>query len=117
MIAAVLAILLAVSSAEDIGPQPTMEEFIALAEPALASKMKDPQSVTFKWPYKLAAGPAGYATCGLVDTLNKKAERREVWVSTVVANGRVVNSQWSTVNGMLAWDCKRRVSKGTLVAR
>lgn len=73
--------------------------------------------MTFKWPYRLAAGPAGYATCGLVDTLDKKPERRDIWVSAVVANGRVIDFQWSTLNGMIAWDCKRQVGKGVLVAR
>ena len=117
MIAVTLAVALAQAPAEaDVGPQPTMEEFIALAEPALASKVRGRRSVTFTWPYQLVAGPAGYYTCGRVDA-HKRKGREGVWVSAVVARGQVVNSQWSTRNGMLAWQCKREVSKGTLLAR
>lgn len=35
----------------DIGPEPTMEEFTALAEARLALKLKKPRNVTFSWPY------------------------------------------------------------------
>ena len=115
---AAIALLVATSPASgSLGPQPNLEEFSAMADAALASKLKDPQSVTFKWPYQLIAGPDGYYTCGLVDTLNKKVERRDVWVSAVIANGKVLNPQWSTENGMLAWECKNLVRKGTLIPR
>ncbi len=119
MIASAAIILLVATSpaSGSIGPQPNLEEFSAMADAALASKMKDPNSVTFKWPYQLVAGRDGYYTCGLVDTLNKKVERRDVWVSAVVANGQVLSAQWSTDNGMLAWDCEKQVRKGTLLPR
>ena len=122
MIALTLAIMLAAEppAAADIGPQPSMEEFIALAEPALESKRKGKgrRPVTYEWPYRLVAGPAGYYTCGRVDAARTKARGAEgVWVSARVAQGRVVDAQWSTMNGMLAWLCKREIKKGVLVAR
>lgn len=118
MITAAIALLLAGSSAaSNIGPQPALEEFSALADPALANQMKPTRAVTFKWPYQLLAGPGGYHTCGLVHTLNNKTERQKVWVSAVVANGKVVDSQWSTLNGMLAWQCENLVRKGALLKR
>ena len=118
MLMNMIALTLALASAEvDIGPQPAMEDFIALAEPVLREKAKDSQSITFKWPYQLVAGPAGYYTCGMVDTVRGKHPREKVWVTAVVADGRVVNTQWSTDNGMLAWDCKRNVRAGTFAVR
>lgn len=118
MLAVIVAIALTYPPVQaNIGPQPTMEEFIALAGPALASEMEDAQSVTFKWPYQLVAGSTGYSTCGLVDTLRNKPERKKVWVLGVVANGRVVDTQWSTRNGMLAWSCETNVRQGRLVKR
>lgn len=122
MIAFTLSLLLAAapaataSSTQDIGPKPTMEEFIALAEPVLASEVRTSRRVTFVWPYQLAAGPIGYFTCGRVDP-GRKVRGESVWVSVVVARGQVVNTQWSTKNGMLAWDCKRNARNGTLPAR
>lgn len=114
----IIALALALATAEtEIGPRPAMEDFIALAEPVLREKARDPQNITFKWPYQLVAGPAGYYTCGMVDTVRGRRPREEVWVTAVVASGRVVGTQWSTDNGMLAWDCKRNVRAGTLVAR
>jgi hypothetical protein len=122
MIAAVFALAIASAAAPppapgqaDIGPEPTLEEFAALAEAELARKLRKPQEVTFSWPYKLVAGPAGYYTCGRAEA--RKGKKGDVWVSAVVAHGQVVSTQWSTLNGMLAWDCKRHVRKGTLVAR
>jgi hypothetical protein len=117
MIAVTLALLLAPAPAPaDIGPEPTMEEFAALAEAALSRKLRKPRDVAFSWPYKLVAGPAGYYTCGRAQGRKRKSDDG-VWVSAVVARGQVVSSQISTLNGMLAWDCKRNVKKGTLVAR
>jgi hypothetical protein len=29
----------------------------------------------------------------------------------------VIDAQWSTLNGMLAWECRNALKKGTLVAR
>src|SRR5687767_13672627 len=123
MIALALAIMLApapAAAAADIGPEPRMEEFIALAEPALESKRKGKgrRTLTYEWPYQLVAGPVGYWTCGRVDRARIKAQGGEgVWVSARVAQGRVVDVQWSTKNGMLAWLCKREIKKGVLVAR
>ena len=94
-----------------------MEQFVALVEPVLFAKVKKPSEVTFKWPYRLVAGPAGFYTCGMVATNRGRVPREEIWVSAVVANGQVVSTQWSTSNGMLAWDCKRNVRSGTLIAR
>jgi hypothetical protein len=122
MIAVTLALALALASAPapalaDIGPEPAMEEFAALAEAALARKLDRPEKkMTFEWPYRLLVGPAGYYTCGRVYG-RKRQGRQEVWVSAVVAHGQVVDSQWSTLNGMLAWECKRQVKKGVLVAK
>jgi hypothetical protein len=113
MIALALAAALAPApAAADIGPEPTMEAFVALAEPALLSQMKKPRPVTFVWPYRLAAVETGYFTCGRVDS--KSARGEEIWVSAVVAGGAVVSAQWSTKNGMLAWDCKNQVKKGVI---
>lgn len=121
MVANIFAIALAASQAApalaDIGGEPAMEQFIALVEPALLSKVPRAKEVTFKWPYRLVAGPAGYYTCGMVATHDGNVPRKEIWVSAVVANGKVVNSQWSTSNGMLAWDCKRNVKSGKLPVR
>ena len=121
MIASILSIVFASSSITptqaDIGAEPTMEHFIALVEPALLTKAKPPQEVTFKWPYRLVAGPAGFYTCGMVATNRGRVPREEIWVSAVVANGHVVSTQWSTSNGMLAWDCKRNVRAGDLKTR
>jgi hypothetical protein len=121
MVAKILAIALAASQSApmqtDIGAELTVEQFIALAEPALVSMPPKAKEVTFKWPYKLVAGPAGYYTCGVVAVHRGRVPREEIWVSAVVANGKVVNSQWSTYNGMLAWDCKRNVRSGSLKAR
>jgi len=89
-------------SAADVGPKPTMEAFIALAEPAAASRLREPTSATFKWPYQLLTGPAGHYTCGLVRSRNNAGGYSEIWISAVVANGRVVNSQSAESNGMLA---------------
>jgi hypothetical protein len=99
----------------DIGPEPTMEAFAALAEPALNAHVRKGGAVTYKWPYKLVAGAAGYYTCGLASSGRKGA--KDVWVSAVVAHGQAVNVQWSTVNGMLAWDCQRHVRDGSLAPR
>ena len=123
MIAVTLSLALASAAAApappttDIGPQPTMEEFAALAEAALSRKLRKPEKVTFSWPYRLIAGPAGYYTCGRVEPKKKVWPDPDIWVSAVVARGQVVNSQWSTSNGMLAWLCKKDVKKGVLVAR
>jgi hypothetical protein len=119
MIAVTLAIALASApppALPDIGPEPAMEEFAALAEAALSRKLRKDQHVRFEWPYKLVAGPAGYYTCGRAYA-RKRTNGPDVWVSAVVAHGRVVDAQWSTSNGMLAWLCKKEVKKGTLVAR
>jgi hypothetical protein len=118
MIALALALVLAPAPAPvlaDIGPEPTMEAFAALAEPALNAHVRKGQAATYTWPYKLVAGPAGYYTCGLASSGRKGA--KDVWVSAVVAHAQAVNVQWSTMNGMLAWDCKRHVADGTLVPR
>jgi hypothetical protein len=120
MIAVILAIALGSAPAPalaDIGPEPAMEEFAAVAEAALARKLDRPEKkMTFEWPYRLVAGPAGYYTCGRV--YGRKGQGRlEVWVSAVVTRGQAVNAQWSTSNGMLAWLCKKEVKKGTLVPR
>lgn len=118
MIAVTLALALASAPAParaDIGPEPTMEEFIALAEAKLSLKLRKPQHVTYSWPYKLVAGPAGYFTCGRAEA--RKGKSDDVWVSAVVTRGQVVSAQWSTLNGMLAWECKRQVKKGLIVAR
>jgi hypothetical protein len=118
MIALTLAMLVAPAPVlADIGPEPTMEDFAAVAEPALAGKVKPRQPVTFKWPYKLVAGPAGYYTCGLASSTKKSSRVKDVWVSAVVAHGQAVNVQWSTMNGMLAYDCKRQIRNGTIAAR
>lgn len=120
MIAYIFAIALAAPQAApvqaDIGAEPAMEQFIALVEPALLSKVPNIK-VTFKWPYRLVAGSAGYYTCGRVATYRGGVPPKEIWVSAVVANGKLVNSQWSTLNGMLAWDCKRKVGSGNLIVR
>jgi hypothetical protein len=113
-------ILMALASsvaAGDIGTEPTMEEFVAIAEPALAAEMRDASTLKLKWPYRLKKGPAGYYTCGKVESYKGKPPKEEIWVSAVVANGRAINSQWSTKNGMLAWQCKKLVKSGELVAR
>jgi hypothetical protein len=73
--------------------------------------------VTFSWPYKLVAGPAGYWTCGRAEARKRRGRGEDVWVSAVVTRGQVVNAQWSTLNGMLAWECKKQVKKGVIVAR
>jgi hypothetical protein len=121
MVATLLAIMLVVSQAApaqgDVGAEPTMEQFIALAEPALLSAAPRAKEVIFKWPYRLVTGPAGYYTCGVVATHRGRVPREEIWVSAVVANGKVINSQWSTSNGMLAWDCKRNVRSGKFTVR
>ena len=101
----------------DIGPKPTMEEFIALAEPAAASRLREPASATFEWPYHLLTGPIGYYTCGRVRGRNSRGVYGEIWISAVVANGRVANSQTEGSNGMLAYLCKKMVKKGELVPR
>lgn len=120
MIAAAFAAALASAPAPapaDIGPEPAMEEFAALAEAELARKLDRPEKkMRFEWPYRLVAGPVGYSTCGRV--YGRKGQgSHDIWVSAVVTRGRVVNAQWSTKNGMLAWLCKKEVKKGTLVAR
>jgi hypothetical protein len=113
-----IAIALASSAATtEIGPEPSMEEFIAVADPVLAAEVRRPEEVKFAWPYRLNAGPIGYYTCGKVSTYEGKRPREEIWVTAVVANGKVVNTQWSTKNGMLAWSCKQNVKKGILVPR
>lgn len=122
MIAFTLALLLAAEpaatapSTQDIGLKPTMEEFIALAEPVLAGQVRTKRRVTFVWPYQLAAGPIGYYTCARVDP-GRKVRGEGVWATAVVARGQVVNTQWSTKNGMLAWSCKRGLRDGTFLAR
>jgi len=116
MIILTLAALLAPAPVlADLGPEPAMEEFAALAEPALVAKLRRPVPVTFKWPYKLTAGPAGYYTCGLASSPKKGL--KDAWVSAVVAHGQAVNVQWSTMNGMLAYSCKQEIRKGKIVAR
>ena len=120
MVSITLAIVLAAAQAtpvQDIGAEPAMEQFAALVEPALLSKSPNAEDVVFKWPYRLVAGPAGYYTCGMVASERGRPPRSEIWVSAVVANGAVVNTQWSTKNGMLAWDCKRHVRSGSLTLR
>lgn len=121
MVTNIFAIMLAASPAAPlqagIGDEPAMEQFIELVEPALLTKAKNAKDVTFKWPYRLVAGPAGFYTCGIVATHRGRVPREEIWVSAVVANGHVVSSQWSTSNGMLAWDCKRNVRSGNFIAR
>ena len=119
MIAVILALALDSAPAPvlaDIGPEPAMEEFAALAQAALSRKLRKPGKVTFEWPYRLVAGPSGYYTCGRAYAGNRKA-KPEVWVSAVVAHGQAVHSQWSTLNGTLAWQCKKALKKGELVAR
>lgn len=121
MIANIFAIVLAASQPapvlSDIGLEPTMGEFIALVEPALISEAPHTKELTFEWPFRLVAGPAGYYTCGKVATHRGKVPREEIWVSAAVANGKVTNTQWSTSNGMLAWDCKRNVKSGKFTVR
>lgn len=118
MKATLLAIMLASPQiAGDIGPKPTMEEFTAIAEPALTDRLVKPDSATFSWPYQLLTGPAGYYTCGLVRSRNTGKSFSEIWVSAVVANGRVVNTQSAESNGMLAWSCKKKVKSGELIPR
>jgi hypothetical protein len=115
-----LALLLAPAPVlADIGPEPTPEEFAAAAEPALMAKLKvkKPPTVEFTWPYKLNAGPAGYYTCGHAAAVHNGRKGKEMWVSAVVTGGRAVDAQWSTMNGMLAWECKNDVRDGKLVAR
>ncbi|WP_088306891.1 hypothetical protein [Novosphingobium sp. B 225] len=101
----------------DIGPEPTMDEFIAIVEPALITEMPASKEVTFVWPYRLLPGGIGYYTCGKVGTFKGRVPREEIWVSAVVAKSKTVNTQWSTKNGMLAWICKRSVKKGELIPR
>lgn len=117
MIAVAIALALAPAPLlADIGPEPKMEEFAPLAEAALLAKLKKPQQVTFEWPYRLVAGPAGYYTCGRARSSKKKGGR-DVLVTALVAHGRVVSARWATPDGMLEWDCKQQVKKGVLVAR
>ena len=118
MIAIALAVLLASAPVDvDIGPPPTMAEFSALAEPALASRLRDPQSAVFRWPYQLVAGPAGYFTCGLIHARDNRGRYSDRWVSAVVAKGQLINYQSADSNGMLAYDCARQVRRGTLIPR
>ncbi|HET9640714.1 MAG TPA: hypothetical protein VFP12_16080 [Allosphingosinicella sp.] len=118
MIAVILAVALAAPAPvqADIGPEPTVEAFAALAEAELNRKLNKPASVTFEWPYRLVAGPAGYYTCGRARS-QKKAGGPQIWVTAVVARGQLVRARWATPDGMLEWDCKRQVKKGALVAR
>lgn len=119
MIVVALAVLLASPPAPaqaDIGPEPTMEAFAALAEAELMRKLKKPQPVAFEWPYTLMAGPVGYATCGRARS-SKKTGGRDVWVTAIVARGQLVSARWATPDGMLEWDCKRQVKKGAIVPR
>jgi len=122
MIAVTLAFALASAPAApapasaDIGPEPAMEAFAALAEAELARKLNKPQKVKFEWPYRLVAGPAGYSTCGRAGPDRPKG-RMEIWVTAVVARGQLVSARWATPDGMLEWDCKRNVKKGVLVVR
>lgn len=99
----------------DIGAEPTVEAFAAIAEPELLRKLKKPQPVAFEWPYRLVAGPIGYYTCGLAR--NPKRKGRDVWTTAVVARGQLVSARWATPDGLLEYECKRQVKKGLLVPR
>ena len=120
MIAVSLAMLLApLPVLADLGPEPTIEEFAGLAEAELAKKLRPDQSIVYTWPYRLVAGPAGYYTCGRAQSARsaRRGGKDLVWVSAVVHHGQAVRAQWSTLNGMLAYECKGLVKKGTLVPR
>jgi hypothetical protein len=99
----------------DIGPEPTAEAFAALAEPELLRKLKKPRQLSFEWPYRLVAGPAGYYTCG--QARNPRKAGAPAWTTAVVARGRLVSARWAEPGGMIEYDCKRQVKKGELVAR
>ena len=118
MIAVALLLASASPPAAEIEPEPAMEAFIALAEAELRKKLRRPGAVTFAWPYRLAAGPKGYYTCGRAHAgRGKPGGKGDPWVSAVVAGGQASNAQWSTRNGTLAWQCKKLVRNGTLIGR
>jgi hypothetical protein len=119
MIAVTLALALAFApapAAGDIGPEPTAEAFAALAEAELLRKLKKPQQLSFEWPYRLVAGPAGYYTCGRARNAGKPRSP-QVWVTALVARGQLVSARWANPGAMLEYDCKQQVKKGVLVAR
>lgn len=114
----VLAFLLALPQTDvAIGQKPTMEEFAAVAEPELARRLIAPAEATFVWPYQLVTGPAGYYTCGRVTGRNIQGGRTTIWISAVVANGKVVSAQSEGTNRMLAYLCEKRVKSGEFVLR
>lgn len=108
---------LAIMTAQDAG-EPAWPAFQALAEEAIRSKLSDPQSAQFQWPYNFRLGPVGYWTCGLVNAKNMMGGYvGATFFSVVVKDGRVVNSQIADGRDHIAFGCERDVRKGRFTPR
>lgn len=112
----------------EYGPQPTWQEFQAIAEKAIAARLKDPDSARFRWRYDMHKGAVGifmggtrygYLTCGFVNAKNSYGGYTgETTILVVIDFGVVQGTDMdSRTHGMVEEKCQQAVAKGLLVAR
>jgi hypothetical protein len=109
-----------------IGPPPDWDRYRELGERAIRSRLVDPDSARFEWPYGYSAEgfrpflrgrQRGYATCGTVNAHNRMGgfAGRATFV-VVIDDDRIVYSEVGSSRGtdLLAAACERAVSRGRL---
>jgi hypothetical protein len=102
----------------DIGPAPAWDAFASMAEVAIRSRLSDPDSSRFQWPYSYATGPNGYWTCGLLNSRNQMGGYTgDQWISVVVKNGAVVDVQFEEDVPGIIRSCNRSVRDGVIRQR
>lgn len=86
----------------DAGPRPTIETAQPLIEAAIKSRLKDPDSARFEWPYAFGRtsaalspnAPDGWFTCGSVNAKNAYGGYAgKTAVMVVISNGQVISAQ------------------------
>jgi membrane-associated protease RseP (regulator of RpoE activity) len=110
----------------DYGAQPTWEDFKAIGEHDLRSRLIDPESARIEWPYLAVKGSLkpflgrtvfGYWACGLVNARNRMGGYTGATFFLIMEKDGVVSSlDIGQVNGMdtASITCADAQKKGTL---
>lgn len=99
----------------DLGPQPTMQEYQALVEPAIRQGMLDPGAAQIRFPVGLIRGNNGYWTCIAINGKNVYGGYTgEQFASVGVANGAIAYIVMpNTARGVqIDSECRNRIARG-----